>query len=550
MRCPHCKEKNPPNTPFCQKCDRWILETYFDEPEDKSVITAKRKPQRRSKPFLCGALVLAVIAFFAVLLWPDAPVTPQTTTQPQLATGPATLPATTRPSAQPPIETVPGMTTPPISTKPPAEIQPDIEANQYVYRTDELAVLSTSDHRSQLIVNDRILDVGYVTSSELSMNGSVLAYLTESGELMLMQPQLPVPMHIATGVTDYALSLDGSTLAYMSYDELYRYDTESSFSEHIDTSSYKYLSSLTISEDGQRIAYYAWPSTPSSISNLMCVLVYYWNTYFFEIGSYTREPSELLSICTDGKVWHNYAHTSDPIISRDGTKLLCHDPDSETTRIWSVYSQNSLIIKQNLALTPIYPAQTMAVTRGEAVFFPCDFFHEQFYLGRDAQSNYTVFYLERDGTLTEVATDVVQTWLDPTGMYLYCHFANGKLTCIHAKDLSSTTIHFKAESFAVANDRSTVYFLLEDIIYQKTGDSARAIVAAPNLRIVAACHGMLYYLKGQDLYVYDGAVHENYLVADVSRWFIGGNDRLYVITDDGQYFISCEDGHMEPLKTE
>lgn len=557
MRCPHCNTKNNDHAIFCKHCNAWILGSLSPESSKR----AKKKKQKWLIPVIscaCFALVLCL----AILLRPETPD--------------ATTPTTITPSSTP---TAPTTSAPPATTEPttPSDL---FYSADYVQWQSYLRVLHSGNNKLAFLMDDTTLLTEETVSGlyrhyswTSTMDGLSAVYRQQfGGKLYHLHDNTFTS--IDTQVQDFQFSMSGDGVAYEKADNsLWLYHTQQDTPVHIADDVKSYL----ISPDGKTVAYTKLESTAEEDETECDVLYLYRgettiltkrNTSIVLLSVsndegwvYIMQDNNILSIDYGGNevevgTWGNISRPND-----DGVYSVAMALNSSFTQLMFC-NKDGTFLSQNgqpgqkisdAVLRPIVPELTSSRPAGHAFIYPILDLTDHLYFSTDfsdTTERYThkiIWKLDADLTVTALASQVTDYWLDPTGRYIYCQDTSKALSRIDAEDGSITPMAEEVKIFSVAYDCGKVYYTdYEDALFVcdgATGENVAQITTAAVKTLFVTRDGMLYYLSDNTIFAYDPDSIVTTVIADVKDYILSPHGVLYVVDSTGLY-IANEHGEF------
>lgn len=586
MKCPHCGHKNPPNTVFCQHCDSWIL---------GQVYTEDRPPKKARRPIPLWArlcLVICVIALplslcLTLLLWPEAPepsmpvvlVPPIWTPEPP---GDTLLPTTEPPITQPPISFDPG---------------PAIADSDYILRKGDWIVYNLGNtsglfYNGQLVSSDRTFSSSLLHTSLEGTVGLYQSLLLSDGRIVETAFRLPL-----------LLSNNGNTIAYeemiLDYDSRHItiYDVETKKDQRIVIDYRANLRDFCISPNGQTLAYsivtdhygeyeieytsaiYLWQNgetkllaemeglhSPLSVSDDGNV-IYLSNGYRYTLGDLhvIRNQGEpyLLGNCIDYQsisAGTSYISSVYPFRNADNTQLLYYQKDGTYL---SVDGQPRKKLSAKI-ISPVAPQLSFCSrsnSQSISYVYPHADLRNQVYASAEYTTLetdpatihcvYTLYYLGAAGNLTQLATDVSEFSLDPSGQHLYYLTHGGTLERIDLTE--SFTPHIldanSVDTFAITYNSSLVYYISANGLYvlqESTGTRAK-LMDVMNTPLYVTADNALHLRIGTALLSYDPINGVRRTQSDVTDCTLGTSGILYVTTENGTFVYLPQSSTWEQI---
>lgn len=584
MKCPHCGHKNPPNTVFCQHCDSWIL---------GQVYTEDRPPKKARRPVPLWArlcLVICVIALplslcLTLLLWPEAPEPSMPVVQvPPIWT------------TEPPGDTLPTLTEPPV-TQPPISFDPGpaIADSDYILRKGDWMVSNLGNtsglfYNGQLISTDKTLSNASLLYTNLEGTAGVYwQYLLHDNQITEL-PSLPLYLsnkgntvvyyHVTnnqqtltiqdleTDVTqdiafqigaqfrDFCISPNGQTLVYsfstMKHDE---------FEEEYTTIIYLWKNGET-----KLLAEMEGLHSPLSVSDDGNV-IYLSNGYRYTLGDLhvIRNQGEpyLLGNCIDYQsisAGTSYISSVYPFRNADDTQLLYYQKDGTYL---SVDGQPRKKLSAKI-ISPVAPQLSFCSrsnSQSISYVYPHADLRNQVYASAEYTTLetdpatihcvYTLYYLGAAGNLTQLATDVSEFSLDPSGQHLYYLTHGGTLERIDLTE--SFTPHIldanSVDTFAITYNNSLVYYISDNGLYalqESTGTRAK-LMDVMNTPLYVTADNALHLRIGTALVSYDPINGVRRTQNDVTDCTLSTSGILYVTTENGTFVYLPQSSTWEQI---
>ena len=585
MKCPHCGHKNPPNTVFCQHCDSWIL---------GQVYTEDRPPRKAQRPLpqwtrLC--LLLCVVALplclcLALLLWPEAPKPSEPAVQvPPIWT------------TEPPGDTLPSLTEPPV-TEPPISFGPGpaIADSDYILRKGEWMIYDLDKspwlfYNGQRIGTDKTVFSGSIVPSNL--DGTVGVYLRR----LLYDKQI-----VELPTQPLYLSNNGNTVVYYHYKNsqytLTIRDSETGATQDIalQATMYSQLRDYCISPNGQTLVYsivtdhygeyeteytsaiYLWQNgeskllaemeglhSPISVSDDSNV-IYLSNGYLYTLGQLhvIHNQGELYLLGT-GIDYQTISVGSDyisayPFRNANNTQLLYYQEDGTYLSVDGQPGQK--LSDKNIA--PVAPQLTSSSffnSQSISRVYPHTDLRNQVYASAEyitldddpdtIRCVYTLYHLDTAGSLIQLAANVSEFSLDPSGRHLYYLTYGGTLERI---DLAENfTPHIldanHVDTFAITYNGSLVYYISDNGLYvlqESTGTRVK-LTDVMNTPLYVTADNVLHLRIGNALLSYDPVNGVRRTQSDVTDCTLGATGILYVTTENSTFVYLPATGTWEEI---
>ena len=411
------------------------------------------------------------------------------------------------------------------------------------------------------------IDAKSISHTQLSIDGNVLAFLTDENELVVVTGKKA--RVAAEDVTEFVLSVSGDGIGYVTKSEdgeatlkLYKVGSKNSV-KVLDNYSY---SDFDLSPDGKSIAYYKY--NDEGEASLM----------YFNGSKHTKVTSnkvELIGLSNKGKYIYVTAYDEENsvnniysyntkgnkqklgncldvtyVFNEDHTQIMFYDGkiDWQTGIEAKTYVSNKGKEAKRLSSSlarPLIPNSSMTHSRGSVDTIPTDDLYNKTYTCyKDGQINVWLLKKNPDKSNKLVSNVSDELVLDESAKYLY--YTNKedelKLLKISHGDRAADKARLIAEdveNFVVTSDRSKVYYISDDALYSVNGKNGKSKKTVANedvgYQLVLNQGDVCYYFVEGDVYACSDGKNGKPVVAEASHIDVSPNGIVYVETDDAMY---------------
>ncbi|MBE7064641.1 MAG: hypothetical protein E7384_02345 [Ruminococcaceae bacterium] len=291
-----------------------------------------------------------------------------------------------------------------------------------------------------------------IENYSLSSQGKAAAYITYPDTLYKTNLDGKKPKQIATGVTNYAISPDGSSIVYTvsGYGSAQVYCFNGKESTLIGKDFPQKTSVISVSDKGS------------------CIFIKSGD----EIGvntlyRYTKNDKKCVELCNDLYLNDYYGFV---YINSESTQLLYFTPDKKTYVATPTGAVTELY--QN-RLKLVLPSNVITVnnTVGIKNFFDC------FYTSDGNSGNTNIHYVDKKGNETKLVLDVTNIQISYDGDYVYYLRDRSDLCKVKAKaGAKGTTLAADIENYKLTENKNKFYFEKNDNLYYGSGDKFKRFV--------------------------------------------------------------------------
>lgn len=449
--------------------------------------------------------------------------------------------------------------------------------------------------------NSKIIKTGIesttIRSARSSIDGSVYVFMTTDNQLVVVKNKKVAV--VAEDVAEYALSINGNGIAYVTKDEeencelfLYNVSKKKStrvISEYIEND--KVSTTYDISPDGKSVAYYKYNEDDDTFT-----LMYFNGSKHTKI---TSGEVSLVGLSNKGK--YIYAYTTD---EENNNTLYCYNSDGDKQKLGncsgnafafnedhtqilfyegtfslmdsikvktyiSTKGKEPVRISSNYA-TPLVPnSSSISIARYTDYFgdiseyfddyneymtllsyfstrtIPCkDLFNKVYLCDKDGQTNAWLIKKNVDKSsklVSDISSDAV---LDESAEYLYYTDKDDTLMVLkisHGDNASDKAkqIAEDVDAFVVTSDRSRVYFTSDNSLYScngKNGKSKKTVASeGVSNRLVLNAKDVCFYNVEGDVYATNNGKKGKMVVAEAEMWTVSPNGIVCIYTEDALF---------------
>lgn len=428
------------------------------------------------------------------------------------------------------------------------------------------------DRQVSVLMDDRTakdtnLSAGTIKEHQASLDGGVVAILTDRKELAVIRGRkLTV---VASNVSDFSLSVDGTGLAYTTESKkattLTLYNTKNKKAKEITA---QLIGNYEISPDGDSIAYFTKEETGehslmlfNGSKRILIAAV--------DVSLTGMPKVSLLAISNDGK----YIYAIDK--NEEGVKTLycygktgvrkpigpCNIPtvllNADHTQILFYQSDDSfrtyLATKDNAGIeiatgvaSPLLPKSSVNFVSGSTVTFPSDSLYNKVY-SCYVDGGYQLCHIRKDCTSILLVSGVGSITLSEDGKTVYyveddvlkmLKISNGENASEKAVVLGENV-----DEYAVTSDGKNVYYTSDNALYCVNGKNGQSkkTVASENVKgkLHINAKNYVYFKVENDVYVSKNGSNGTIILSNIDSIQSSANGIVYVsLNNDSLYATS------------
>lgn len=430
-------------------------------------------------------------------------------------------------------------------------------------------IATVYDDTVVVLWNDKMIETkieaGYVEDQAANLDGTVLAFLTDEGDLCVARKKKVTV--VAENVVYFELSVDGSGIGYLTVTEeddedvcgLYLYNVGKKKSVAVDDDcSFTSMSfyGFELAPDGDSLAYYEFDE-----EEFEATLMFFNGRKSVKL---TSSDAELLGLSNDGKYIYvvadndgddtlyayNKKGNRDKIGEYGGSTVWFNDDHTQILYRYDGKTYYSVNGKEGKKLssskaTLLMPAGSTAIEGSSSTTYPVeDLFDRVYSVYNDGQ--YNLWLLQKNSDKSEkLVSDVYEWKLDADCEYVYYLDEDDDLCVLkishgdRASDKAKTLAE-DVENFTVTSDRKKVYFISDDALYSCNAKNGRGkkTVASEDVSsyfLVLNAKDVLYYVMDGDCYACSNGRKGTKVLSEVEGLISYGNGVVYAATDDTLY---------------
>lgn len=402
------------------------------------------------------------------------------------------------------------------------------------------------------------LEAEDIDETQTSMDGSILALLTDKGELAVVKgTKLTV---IAEEVEYFLLSVDGTGIGYVTENEeaytLHLYNVKSSKTKEVT----EWLSDeeFALSPNGDSVCYYEQKEDDEEASLM-----------FFKGSKSTKVTSNevyLIGLSNNGKYIYaigeddegdeylyryNTKGDKDKIgacnipafyFNEDHTQIVYFNSNEGYKTYMSTKGKEGKKIASSIA-APLLPRSVQAFTTGSTATIPTDNLYNKVYTCQGDSGNNVWFIRKNSENSVKLVNNVSSVTLSEDAKLVY-YVDDGELKVLTVSkgDNASDKAKVLAEdvdSYVVTSDCRKLYYTSDESLYcvnAKTGKGKKTVAndeVSSGLYINAK--NVVYYIMDGDAYATKNGSKGKKVVSDASRLSGTSNGVVYVLSDGDIY---------------
>lgn len=431
------------------------------------------------------------------------------------------------------------------------------------YITLENALIATvNDDEVIVLWNDKLIETGieagYIDEQASNLDGTVLAFLTDEGELYVAKNKKVTS--VAEDVSAFSLSVDGNGIAYISGEDdecslnLYNVGKKKSATVMDECNDWAIAYyGYALSPDGKTMAYYELDEEESEAT-----LMFFDGKKSIKI---TTSEVELLGLSNGGKYIYVLGENDD-----GDDVLYTYNKKGDRDKIGTCTNSSVMFNSDHTQVLYINDGKTYASVNGKEGFklsssraslltapncvsngstYPVeDLFDHVYVVYNDGE--YNVWNLQKNSDKSEKLVSDVYDWtLDVACEYLYYINDDGELCVLKISHGDSASDKAKVlgedvENYVVTSDTKKVYFIADDALYScnaKNGKSKKTIASDDVGSYYLALNGkdVVYYVMDGDCYACSNGKKGTKVLSDVEGVMGYPNGVVYAATDDVLY---------------